>query len=387
MKEAEQLLEKYRVGNCTPEEISLLRKWFHHLGEQESTELQPADLISARADFEKNWRKVNRQPKKVALWIRLTAAASIIVALSVGLYFIMDNNRKHGHAATNLALQHIKAGRNAATLILANGKKIFLSDVKSGQLAREAGVKITKTASGQIVYEVSPDAAQPNDDTHSSLQGGKTKLSLNTLSTARGETFMLILPDKSKVWLNAASSLTYPVSFASLKERIIKLNGEAYFEVAKDKKHPFVVTSASQQVEVLGTHFNIMAYADEKIIRTTLLEGSVKVSQNSKTCFIKPGAQAQVTPSGMQVIAAVDLEDVIAWKNGYFKFHENLEDIMSKVARWYNVEVVYGFKPDPDYTFEGEISRSRNLGELLKIIEYTGKVHFKIEGRRIMVEQ
>lgn len=167
----------------------------------------------------------------------------------------------------------------------------------------------------------------------------------------------------------------------------MQLKGEAYFEVAHNKNMPFKVQSHGQTVEVLGTHFDIMAYDDEKLIKTTLLEGSVKVSDHGKNRLLTPGEQAQVGERGIKITRDVDLEDVIAWKNGYFKFNENLEAIMNKIARWYDVKIVYESKPDPSYLFEGDLSRERDLSEILKIMEYTGKVHFAIDGRRIIVKK
>ena len=148
---------------------------------------------------------------------------------------------------------------------------------------------------------------------------------------------------------------------------------------------PFRVISQGQMVEVLGTHFDVMAYADEKMMKTTLLEGSVKVSDHEQTIRLTPGQQAQVSQSSISVIGNVDLEEVTAWKNGYFKFNENIESIMSKVSRWYNIDVVYQVKPDPQLTFSGKISRARNLSAILKMLEFNGDIHFKTEGRRVTV--
>lgn len=245
---------------------------------------------------------------------------------------------------------------------------------KNGQLAIQGNTEITKTADGDITYRQTADQS-----------GVLSTLAYNTVSTPTGGQYHLLLADGTNVWLNAASSIRYPTAFTRA-ERKVEITGEAYFEVAHNVAKPFRVQSSRQVVEVLGTHFNVNSYADENETKTTLLEGSVKVTGSSGFKLIKPG-QAAVLKGNHLAVAEADVEEAVAWKNGYFKFNDNLEVIMDKVARWYDVSIVYQSKPDPDYTFVGEISRGRNLSEILKIMEYTGKVHFEIEGRRIIVSK
>jgi len=210
-------------------------------------------------------------------------------------------------------------------------------------------------------------------------------VAFNTISTPVGGQYTVVLPDGSKVWLNAASSLKFPTAFTGT-ERRVELTGEGYFEVAKNKHMPFKVNFNREEVEVLGTHFNISAYPDEAVTRTTLLEGSVRISKNNIKKILVPGQQAI---SSMQTggfnIAEVNTDEAIAWKNGLFLFHnENIRSIMKKIARWYNVDVNYqGSFTNQEYG--GRISQSKNLSEILKNLELTGTIHFKIEGRRVTV--
>jgi transmembrane sensor len=207
------------------------------------------------------------------------------------------------------------------------------------------------------------------------------------LSTAKGETYQLRLADGSKVWLNAASSLTYTASLNGNGERRVKLDGEAYFEVAKDKNHPFIVETAKQQVQVLGTHFNINSYADEPMVTTTLLEGSVKVSHLTShvSQLLKPGQQALNKNDHITVINA-NMEQVMDWKQGDFYLnHVDFKTAMRKIARWYNVDVVYDASVSDATESGGWISRNNKLSEVLQSIEAAGQVHFKVEGRKITV--
>jgi ferric-dicitrate binding protein FerR (iron transport regulator) len=268
--------------------------------------------------------------------------------------------------------EKINPGKNQAILTLGNGEKIILTDAINGQVASRSGVKIIKTADGQLVYDAT------------SITNENLPLEYNTIEAPAGGQWQVRLPDGSLIFLNASSSITYPTRFVG-NERKVQMIGEAYFEIAHSKNMPFRVASRGQTVEVLGTHFNVMAYADEKIIRTTLLEGSIKIINDSESKILKPGEQAQISGNKFKVTSDVDLEEVVAWKNGYFKFNENLESIMAKISRWYNVDVEYRDRPSSDLTFSGKISRSRDISGILKMLEYTGDVHFSLDGRRVIV--
>ena len=304
MKEAKELLEKYKSGKCSPEEKLLLQKWFHHLHENELTELTEADLRAAKKEFRKVIASEISISDKDTLWPRIISAAAIIIIISVGALFYMDYLKKSEakHAVLE-AKSDISPGGNIATLTLADGRKISLTDAKNGQLAEQSGIKISKTADGQLVYNIT------------NAENSSQSLSYNTIETPPGGQYQVILPDGSKVWLNSASSLRYPVRFTG-NERKVEISGEAYFEVAHNIKMPFRVINSSQIVEVLGTHFNIMAYPDESSTNTTLLEGSVRIIKENKSKIISPGQQTRVKNGDIDV-ASVDVTQVTAWKEGY----------------------------------------------------------------------
>ncbi|MCC8423589.1 FecR family protein [Mucilaginibacter sp. UR6-11] len=301
--------------------------------------------------------------KTVRLWPRYVAAASILLFLSFGAYFLLKPK-----PTPQLAQNTILPGTNKAILTLGNGQKIDLNDAKNGALVKAAGIRITKDKKGQITYVVE-NTGQPAQ--------------YNTTTTPKGGQWHLVLADGTQVWLNAASSLHYPTAFNG-KERLVELTGEGYFEVAKDKAHPFIVKTAQESVQVLGTHFNINSYADEPSVKTTLLEGSVKVSNAQRSVLIKPGEQAVLVNNDL-VVKEADTEEAVAWKEGRFIFNdESLESIMRKVSRWYDVDITYK-GVDPKQVFGGTLSRYGELNKLLHKIELTQGVHFKVEGRRIVV--
>ncbi|WP_409142202.1 FecR family protein [Pedobacter helvus] len=310
------------------------------------------------------------------LWTRIAAAASLLLILGAGVFFY--TKRDLVKPGTELAaVQDVAPGSNKAFLTLADGRRIELTGAGNGQLATQGGLVLSKTADGQLVYEVKNDDGAAED----------VMLS-NTVETPRGGQYQVKLPDGTRVWLNAASKLEYPLNFKNAKERTVRLQGEGYFEVAKDKLRPFVVRSAGQQVRVLGTHFNISAYGDEFSVKTTLLEGSVKVSIEGKAegKVMVPGEQAVLTGGALKV-SEVDVKEAAAWKNGEFIFEqETIGSIMRKLSRWYDVEVVYEDNL-ADKTFSGSMSRFETVSQVLSKIEMTDLVRFKVEGRRIIVRK
>jgi transmembrane sensor len=363
------LLEKYHQGLCTEEESAFVEAWYNSYAAKHSAEAIAEDL-----EVEKSliWRNIqeNKNPIKTARlnytkWV--TIAATIVVIFAGGLFFF-TNKSKNVILTAAVKGGLIKPGKYSATLTLADGKRILLSEATNGELAKEAGVTISKTADGKLIYKIENQTGAANK--------------INTISTAKGESYQLRLPDGTNIWLNAASSLTYATTLIENGVRNVKLEGEAYFEVAKDKKHPFIVETNKQTVEVLGTHFNINAYPDESITKTTLLEGSVRLN---RATVLRPDEQATLSSSGKIVIEMVDVNEAIAWKNGKFIFNsEDIHSVMRKLSRWYNVEVIYK-KELPATTFTGVISRSDDISKILDKINYTGDVHLTIEGRRIVV--
>ncbi|SHE39147.1 FecR family protein [Pedobacter caeni] len=310
------------------------------------------------------------KPASTPLWPRLIAAASILIIIGIGLYFYKTDEQNRQETAYR---QDVSPGKNKATLTLANGEKISITDVNTGNIASQSGVQISKSPDGQIIYEIN------------SKNSGK--LQFNTLTTARGEQARLRLPDGSVVYLNAASSLKYPTSFASLKQRSVELSGEGYFEISKDKMHPFIVRSARQEVEVLGTHFNINAYSDERALKTTLLEGSIRLTSMDRSEILKPNEQA-ILINNQITVNEVDPDETVAWKNNEFLFkNDDFKANMRKIARWYDVDVIYEANAPENFRFGGFLSRSRNLSAVLRLMEKTGAVHFRVEGRKIYVSK
>lgn len=385
----EELLNKYKKGICTPQEKAVVETWYNQQSEMTSDGLDEPDYDQTRNEIwtalqSRRIKALNENKDKTVTGLKrryLSIAASLLIVVAAGLFFLMYK-RQEQPFKTNEQASTARPGGNKAYLTLSNGKRIVLNDTLSGTLAVHAGVKITKTANGQIACEVIPGKAGD-------------PLKYNTLEAPKGGQYQITLVDGTKIWLNAASVLKYPSQFAG-KERKVELMGEAYFEVAKSKTKSFAVVSKQQEVQVLGTHFNINAYEDEASIKTTLIEGSVKITASSFSqireaamemdeVILKPGQQSTVKDSRIN-INEVDTEEAVAWKNGYFTFeNDNLEMIMRKLERWYDVKVVYTGKISSKVKVMGFISRNTELPELLKMLESTDKFKFKTEGRRVTV--
>lgn len=372
------LLEKYKSGTISDQELAILESWYlQEINSNKSYEGLEENIATMDKNFSAILHTANKNTNP---WRKIAVAASLLITLGAGFWFYNSTEPIADLKTTAIAKNDVEPGKNSATLTLSNGKKIKLTDAINGKLAEETGVKITKTADGQILYDT-----QAGTSDHDSKSDGLT----NTLSTANGESYKVRLPDGSLVVLNAASSLTYTTNLNKLNVRSVTLNGEAYFEIAKDKKRPFVVKTATQEVEVLGTHFNVNSYNNEPLVKTTLIEGSVKVSpknQDEKGIILNPGQQAALSATGSLLVSKVDTEEVLAWKNGYFLFNdEEIESILKKVARWYNVEVKYESAVSNE-RFNAMISRDKSLSQVLKMLEKTDVVKFKIVGRRIIVK-
>jgi transmembrane sensor len=304
------------------------------------------------------------------LWVNMGIAASLITVLGFSLYFISTNNKTNTLNKAVLGAA-IKTGKYIATLTLADGKKISLSDTKTGVIINSSKVTYTDGTSIKTDYN----------------ENDKLVLSEQVIQTPVGGTYQIVLADGTKVWLNAASSFRFTSSFKGLVNRKVELlAGEAYFEVSKDKTHPFVVLVNGQEVEVMGTHFNINNYQKNGMVKTTLIEGSVKVKNTAsgKNNMLKPGQQSIVIGDNMQIIT-VDTNPIIAWKNGDFEFKdESIKDVMNKLALWYNIEVLYEGSVSTE-RFNGKISRNKQITAVLRMLEATKSVKFKIEGRRVTV--
>ncbi len=323
------------------------------------------DLGSALILINENHKKKQRKNLAMAM-----AAVVAVALLSVGWLLF----RPQSDAGVTESIQ-IVAGSNKAVLTLDNGREIDLNEAKSGVLFSESGVEVVKSADGKLGYKI--NGAQT-----------ASKVLYHSITTPKGGQYELALADGTKVWLNAGSTIKYPASFASLKSRWVSLVGEAYFEVAKDKLHPFLVSTKGQQIAVLGTHFNVSAYADEPNIKTMLLEGSVRIDPTNEllnSTLLKPNQQATLTGNRISV-KDVDAEEAIDWKNGEFIFRKQpLEQVMRRIARWYNVEVVYEDEQLGKTPIGGFLSKSEQFTEVLKMLELTAKVQFKVQGRTVTV--
>ena len=365
----DDLLEKYKNNQCNEQELAQLENWYLQW-KPDYALVSAKEITDAQQEV---WAAVSAEvtpSAKVTIYRKIGIAAAIgVILLSAAIWF---TTFKTGSSALPSYANDVSPGGNGATLTLANGRKIKLNNVKPGALRMDAGIKIVKVADGKLIYEVNQDVKVPGE--------------INTLSTGNGETYQLIMSDGTAVWLNAGSSISFAANLKEGGKRRLELSGEAYFEVARDKKHPFVVKTTGQEVEVLGTHFNINAYPEEEDSRTTLLEGSVDVKAFGKHQVLTPGTEALNTGKSVEVYPA-DAQLAVAWKNNKFVFNnENIKSIMKEVARWYNVKVHYRGEVPTD-SFEGSVSRFDRISKVLGILESTGQVHFEVNGRDIYVSK
>ena len=396
------LFRRFLDNKCTPAEVKALLQYFD-AGENEvllrdlireqseavsDTSLPPESL---RPLLDIAYNKIHSAIAKDAgppqapivplyhrLWFRISAAAAVVFFISVtALYFLrQDNDRVTAQAQNSSQLmEDIPPGTNNAVLTFDNGTKIVLDSAANGTLAQQGGIKVLKI-NGQIAYDKTENA---------NLQALPV---YSTITTARGNQYQVVLADGSKVWLNAASSIRFPSYFKG-NERKVEITGEAYFEVAKDAARPFRVEFNNQsgqkgEIEVLGTHFNVNAYPEEEDVKTTLIEGSVKIKRGSNTQMLAPGQQARVTPDDITLKNDVVLSQVMAWKDGFFVFDDSdIKMIMRQVARWYDVEVNFEGKILSE-GFTGKVSRDVPLSKFLKVLELND-VNVKTAGRKITI--
>ena len=408
--EIDRILIKYvRNEILTPDETVFLQQWLHAADGreemidniknetdwmkeglkkmQESSNSRTWEKLTSRLEAEGSWSSealiapvipisntVNRRR-----WRSLVAATVIFAAAGATFWGLQQrhNSISNSNEQSKLAVvRDALPGTNRAVLTLSNGQRINLDSSHNGVLASEANMKVTKLADGQLAYNKIAEA-KPSVPTY------------NTLSTPRAGQFSLTLPDGSRVWLNNASSLLYPVSFTG-KSREVQLTGEAYFEIAKDVSHPFKVTvhkaNQTSSIEVLGTSFNIMAYDDETVERTTLVDGSVRFIHKGANSVLKPEEQSVLEEDGaIKTLHHINVSEVTAWKNGYFHFdHASLETTMRQIARWYDVDVEYAGHVAPQ-EFMGKIQRNLPLFAVLKGLE-NEHIHFQLEGRKLLVK-
>jgi len=366
-----RIMERISNTTATDEEIIQFNIWCDSF---RGTEQQVPGLEEIQSKvLARIHQTINRKKARIIPMYarRFAAAAAVILVVSAGLFYY--RSLKFDQSLSDIAKQDIAPGSNKAILTLGSGKRIVLTGAANGELAKEEGVVITKAADGQLIYTVSGKDSNSSD--------------FNTIETPRGGQHQLRLPDGTEIWLNAATTLKYPANFTALKERRVQLSGEAYFQVAKDGSHPFIVETDRSSVEVLGTHFDVNAYKDDAVVKTTLLEGSVKVLRGAVVKVIKPNQQA-VSDGGGIVVKEVVADDAIAWKNGYFMFSsDRLDNIMSRIARWYDVDVVYGDESLKREIFLGTISRYEKISKVLRMLERTGTVVFEVKGNTVRINR
>lgn len=375
IQQVRDLLKRYQTGDCTPSETELVEDWFQQLVELEDWKWEDAEKDKMQNMIESRiMAGIDEAPLQVRpLFISLRrygwwAAASLI--LVVASYFLLTT-RTATQPAIATVTQEIKAPEtNRATLTLANGEKVYLDNSSDNDSIIQGNARLVKLKTGELIYESATEETG--------------ELMYNTLSNPRGSQVVnMVLSDGSKVWLNAGSSVTYSVAFVGT-ERKVAVSGEAYFEVAKDELKPFIVKTDDIEVRVLGTHFNVNGFEDDVPgVQVTLLEGSVKVDKGTTNRLLKPGQQAVVN-TDIEVTDDVDLDLVMAWKNGFFQFsNASLQTVMQQISRWYDVDVVYEGVTKPRQ-FEGGMEKKLNLSQVLTILE-KNNVRFKLEGKKLIV--
>lgn len=381
-KRYNELAEKWLNGTLTPEEEKEYNEWYDRT---DMGEIRIDPKFAASQGQLRN-RIFNRIVRSAStrdipirtIYLRMASAAAVVAAIVLFVYFYRAGNkageqRLAGIEAKNRDLKNdVQPGKNKALLTLSDGRQISLDDSSAGVLASEGAAKIVKSKDGSITYNGN---------------GKSGEALLNTMVTPRGGEYQLTLPDGTRVWLNAASSITFPTAFKG-PERRVSISGEAYFEVAKNASQPFIVSTGTTAVTVLGTSFNINSYTDENVIRTTLIEGSVKVKSiaGGQERTITPGQQSGIDPAGGIRVGNVNTDEIIAWKNGLFQFNKtDIPSMMRQVSRWYNVDVRFEGDPAKDL-FSGTIPKNTTLSELLTVLETANvRFKFKIEGNQLTV--
>lgn len=386
------LIERYQAGNATEAEKMQLDEWYHSFNDNQanittaeiSSEQQLADKIKDRL-----FKTIHSSEdvivfnRKTRLRRLIAVAASIVLLVTPGAYFMYSTKpakeslTKTTPAETNQK-NDVAPGSNKALLTLADGSTIILDSASKGVISQQGEIDVQKLSNGQLTYTINGREITENDDAF-----------FNTISTPRGGQYQVTLSDGTKVWLNAASSIRFPVAFTGT-ERVVHITGEAYFEVAKNKEKPFKVKTNISEVEVLGTHFNVNAYEDEITAKTTLLEGSVKISVPSvlgslSQNYLLPGQQAAIAKTGKIIIVEnADTEEAVAWMKGHFQFNSSdLKAILRQISRWYDVEIEY--KGNVNLHFTGQLTRNEYVSKVFEKLALTGEVHFKIDGRKITV--
>lgn len=378
-----RIVERYTRGGATLEEIDFLNLYYEELGNRSDilSSLSAEEVQEIAGRIKNNiaagvLNSAGKRGKVIGMRKTLVWAAALTGILLAGVFgylFIVPQDTQQtvtNQSAPEKKTDDIAPGGSKAILTLADGTQVILDSADNGAVTNQGKVTIIKLSDGQLAYKNGSTSPVAN-------------LQYNTISTPRGGQYQLTLADGTRVWLNAESSLKYPTAF-SAGERRVTLTGEGYFEVAHDAKNPFFVKASGTEVKVLGTHFDVNAYEDESSVNTTLLEGSVKVTSGGGSKMITPGEQAQVNDKGRIHTSRVDVNEVVAWKDGKFIFEKaDIHDVMKQISRWYDVDVEY--RGNISGHFGGTISKNVHASKVLEMLEFTGGVHFKIEGKKVIV--
>lgn len=372
-KQASEIIARYKAGTCTAEEKALLQNWILY-GTFDGLKYTAAEILSDVDQIDNRIALgISGKPR---LWLRIAGIAAAVMAIVLGIWFFRQDKPGVEY------VQDIAPGGNRATLTIA-GKTISLSNDKAGVVL-----------GNDLKYsDGTQDAALAQ-----ALSAKDVDSRLVTAATPRGGTYFIVLQDGTKVWLNANSKLEFLSSYENKTQRVVKLTGEAYFEVAKvstsrgdeqgqkAKRVPFIVQTKLQTVEVLGTHFNINAYGEEPFVSTTLLEGAVAVRGNGNAVVLKPNQQSALADNGSINVKQVDPSEALAWKSGRFIFNNTpMQVVMRQIARWYDVDVTYQDEDLKNKLLDGSVSRYENVSGILNAISQTGAARFKIDNHKIIV--
>ncbi|GAA4791041.1 DUF4974 domain-containing protein [Olivibacter ginsenosidimutans] len=378
------LLERYQKSVCSAEELKELDDWYRslnygdHAFEQEIKSREEKEQLSdiLFEGFQKRLANEKEPLPTINRWYPLAAAAVLLFVAGAVLFFVYPKTDvKKPSVASNKT--QILPGSNKAILTLADGEQVVLDDATTHGIPDQYGMKLTRVDSSLLTYSIANGRAPQHAE----------ELAYNTIETPRGGQYQVMLPDGTKVWLNAATILRYPVKY-STNERKVELSGEAYFEVAANKSQPFIVVTGKQEINVLGTHVNVKSYKDEQLTSTTLISGSVRVHDlnTDESVILTPGQQANTRLMSKKMsITAVNAQDVVSWKNGYMVFdNQDIYSIMKVISRWYNVDVVYS-QVDKKERFGGTFSRYAHLQHILENLEQIGSARFSVQGREVVV--
>ncbi len=378
--EMDDLLTKVLQGTASPEEITLVQQWYSQVhgstielpfeSVEDHEQTRERLLAGIRESMRSTAVVAPIRTKKYRL-LKVAAAAAVIVIAGSVAFYTSDRQSGQTQAVTAKVASDAAPGTDKAILTLADGSKVELDSRPEGVINEDMNVRIMKLANGQIVYEPLSENKE------------NSAVGVNVMATPRGGQYQLTLPDGTRIWLNALSSITYPVIFQE-NDRTITITGEVYLEVSKDARRPFYVKVKDVTVAVLGTSFNVNAYEETTGVQTSLVTGVVKVTEGGDVVTLVPGQRAETTSNGIAVNSNIDLEKILAWKNGFFDFdNADIHTIMSQVSRWYDLNVIYEGKK-PQQRYGGRISRDLYASQMLKVLEASG-LRFRIEGKDLII--